>query len=173
MGHPEDYDSPDSPFNEFYEDRRMFDSTIQLCGRYGKAERKEPLAVKIWLEQLAKSHIHCKRNCGVKNTHLSWLTTKQLLEINPRLVIITQRNEDDTIEGYFKANLTKKWKKKPIEDWISIVKEGNEVLELLIRETASKVSWVRVNIPDKTQARMSREALIEYLDPIIKKYLYE
>jgi hypothetical protein len=159
--------------NKFYECRVMFKPSIQLCARFGGVftGTVPTIEVESWLEQFDAFHRQCdcgKPFCGLKVTHLSWMTTEQLLYIRPRLIVRTWRNAEDTAMS-FRRRARRGMKKFNLETWHAIIASAESNLERLEKETKGLVQFVRINIPAKSEPRLPRDVAIKLLEPYIEK----
>lgn len=143
------------------EDKKMLQATVNITKGRFNLDKRADLPVKPWLEAFAKVHTECTADLvGTKNVHLAWLTPRQLQEINPRLVIRTWRNKDDTVHSL------KRWSKHNGFSWARYYDRREQSMREL--EEYTDVPFVWVYYPTKHQ-QLSVDGVKEILYPYIEE----
>ncbi|MHA2390202.1 MAG: hypothetical protein ACXACW_15890, partial [Candidatus Hodarchaeales archaeon] len=130
----------------------------------------DPIYTKTWLSRFASSHVECSNLYkGTKNKHLCWLSSKQLIEINPRLIVRTYRPIESSAISFYENQKPKK--KKSYECWLEILTEAEENLVQLEKDVGDIIPFVQINFTSRGEPRISKESVIESLEPYIEEYV--
>ncbi len=143
-----------------YEDLGLFHNTLALGGRYGKKKEFGPGCVPLWLKTFSYIHATCQSSyIGYKYPYLAWLSTRDLIALNPQLVVRVWRNAEDTIGSMLRK------RGRSLEYWTRVYESGEENLDRLEQE--SGIKFVTIKTPGKNESPIKDVEIEEQLKPHI------
>ena len=155
-----------------YECKDMWPLTKDVTRNEDTLASMEP-----WLNKFYQVHRDCggKLLCGNKGTHLAKLQPKQLIELNPKLVVRTYRRRVDVIDSCcrvrHRVQRRKKHKALKEKEFEEFYDDGEKQLMSLELNVKDRIKFVWIHIPNIGSPRLTEEDVISILSPYINKMM--
>lgn len=145
-----------------YECGFMWEATVAITGKWDPGYKDAD--TDLWLRWFRRVHENCETPLrGVKVTHLSRLTPRQLIAIKPRLVIRTWRYPTDSAKSFNRLE------HRNNDDWEVRCNGREDNLVKLQLDTTGVTDFLWVCIPNRKHSSLTEEDLITYLTPYIAR----